>query len=261
MTARRFIGGHDWYREGCDWLLPAQGQLSGFWVGNAYGEEDESIATSMALLFLSKGRRPILIAKLKQGVGDEWNRHRGDVANLTRYVESRWQMDLNWQMMDLQMATVDDLRQSPVLYINASAARCLRPAGLAAKLRAYLDRSGFIFAELNCGGKAFENGFRQLMGKVFPSPNIACGSPAEHPIWFAEENMNPKPAAAEGNSAAARAWFWPRCTRAMRSRPALALLPVGAGPRRPQLPFQPGRAGPDQGRAVHRHQCAGLRHQ
>jgi hypothetical protein len=192
MTARRLIGGHDWYREGADVLVRSQDSLSGYWKGRGVSEDDADIATSWALLFLSKGRRPVLMAKLRHGNGDDWNQHRGDVNNLTRYVESRWKRDLTWQVLDLAKATVDDLLQTPVLYYCGStsplpAAEAGQDA-LAAKLRDYVDRGGFIFAEAYCGGTGFDDGFHRLMERVFPEPEYRLHLlPPEHPAWSAEE--------------------------------------------------------------------------
>ena len=76
----------------------------------------------MALLFLSKGRRPIVMAKLKYGDGDDWNQHRRDAAHLTAYTEEAWDLGLTWQVMDPATATVEDLLQAPVLYISGSQA-------------------------------------------------------------------------------------------------------------------------------------------
>ena len=82
--------------------------------------EQPLIGTSFALLFLSKGRWPILMAKLQYGDGDDWNHHRSDAGNLTRYAEVRWRRDLTWQVIDLRLASVDDLIQTPVLYLCGS---------------------------------------------------------------------------------------------------------------------------------------------
>jgi hypothetical protein len=57
MTARRFIGKHDWYREGADMLVRHQDHLSSFWKGTGNAENNPLIGSSFALLFLSKGRR------------------------------------------------------------------------------------------------------------------------------------------------------------------------------------------------------------
>ena len=198
MTAQRFIGKHDWYREGTKALLDLRGTIAGGdgWKGVGHGERDPIIGTSFALLFLSKGRWPVLVAKLKHGRGDDWNQHRNDVANLTRYVESKWKRDMVWQNVDLVAATVEDLLQSPVLYLcggdNPLPNDPDAQEQLARKLRDYLDRGGFLFAEGYSSGTTFDRGFRELMKKVLPEPEYSFHLlPPEHPIWRAEEAVDP----------------------------------------------------------------------
>ncbi len=197
LSARRFIGDHDWYREGADWLVRQQDSLSGYWTSVGAGESEPIIGTSFALLFLSKGRWPVLLGKAKHAPDYDWNRHRSDVNNLTRYVESRWKRDLTWQVVDLRQSTVEDLLQTPVLYLCGSQSplpeyRDERQL-LARKLRDYLDRGGFLFAEAYCGGSGFDKGFRELMGLAFPEPEYKLRPlEPEHPVWYAEEKVDPR---------------------------------------------------------------------
>jgi hypothetical protein len=196
LTARRFIGGHDWYREGTEALLRMKGgAASDHWVGVGRDEQNSLVATSFALLFLSKGRRPILLSKLKHGAEDGWNAHRNDVNNLTRYVESRWEQDLTWQVVDLKSTTVEDLLESPVLYlcgrdnpVQSAAAQ----EEIARKLRDYLDRGGFLFAEGYAGGVDFDRGFRELIdARVFPEREYRLVPlPPEHPVWRTAEKVD-----------------------------------------------------------------------
>jgi len=194
LTAQRFIGAHDWYREGSEYLVAHQDDLSGFFKGTGHAEDNPLVATSFALLFLSKGRRPTLMAKLQHGADADWDQHRSDVANLTRYVEARWNLDLTWQVIKLDAAKVDDLIQSPVLYYCGNLSPLPKTADsrrlLAEKLRDYLDRGGFIFAEGYCGGAGFDEGFRQLLGLILPEPEYQLRLlEPEHPIWHAEQKV------------------------------------------------------------------------
>jgi len=198
LTAQRTIGGHDWYREGAELLVHKQIPLSGSWKGSGYAEDDELVGTSLALLFLAKGRRPLLMAKLEHSPpGDDWNQHRSDVANLTRYVEPRWKLDLTWQVVNLQAATTEDLLQAPVLFMCGQRSPWpIKPSvqkPLAQKLRDYLDRGGFLFAEAYGNGSQFDQGFRRLMEEVFPEKEYSLQLLHEdHPIWYAEEMVDPK---------------------------------------------------------------------
>ncbi len=191
LTARRFIGDHDWYREGADFLVHQQDPFSHFWKHSWHAETDENISTALALLFLSKGRRPIVVAKLKYGDGDDWNQHRRDAANLTAYTEEKWKLGLTWQIMDPATASVEDLLQAPVLYVSGS--RLPQLMDHAQKIRDYLDRGGFLFAEACCSDpKSFDTGFRKLMAAVFPEPEYQLALiPPGHPLWRMEEIVRP----------------------------------------------------------------------
>jgi uncharacterized protein DUF4159 len=191
LTAHRFIGNHDWYREGTEAIIRDQDSLQHFWQGSWHLEQNPDVSTSMALLFLSKGRRPVVMAKLQYGQPGEWNQHRRDAANLTAYTEQAWHLGLTWQSMDPAKASVEDLLQAPVLYISGSRALDLLP--VAKKLRDYVDRGGFIFAEACCGdSKPFDASFRKLMAAVFPEPEYELQQVTPgHPIWHMQEMVRP----------------------------------------------------------------------
>lgn len=195
LTARRFIGEldpHDWYREGAEYLIRNQDPFSHSWTGQNTAEDNPHIATSMALLFLSKGRRPVLMAKLTHGPGEDWDNHENDMANLTARVEKLWDIDLTWQILNPESATVDDLLQAPVLFLSGSKSPDLD--GTAQKMRDYIDRGGFLFAESCClDGSRFEEGFRKYLDKVFPEKEYRLRRAGpEHPLWRVEELVRPE---------------------------------------------------------------------
>lgn len=191
LTAHRLIGNADWYREGAEYLVNRQDPLAHYWKGSSNGESNPHIATAMAMLFLSKGRRPVVMGKLQHGVGPDWNNHRRDAANLTAYAEERWDLDLTWQVINPAPATVEDLLQAPVLYVSGNRAPSLDAE--AQKLRDYIDRGGFIFAESCCrDAKQFNDGFRRLVAKMFPEPEYRLHQlPPSHPIWRMEKSVRP----------------------------------------------------------------------
>ncbi|MCG8586756.1 MAG: DUF4159 domain-containing protein, partial [Pirellulales bacterium] len=202
MTSRRFIfdsEGHprDWYREGSEVIIKMQDNLSGEIRSSGHGEDDPNVATALALLFLSKGRRPVLASKVKYGDDDNWDQHRNDLASLTRYTESKWKFDMNWQVLDMKSydVTVEDLLQSPVLWITGSSfPKELVDRKRAKLLRAYVDRGGFILAEACCSNpEGFDRGFRELMELVFPEGQYKLKPVMPtHPVWFAEERVDAK---------------------------------------------------------------------
>ena len=196
MTGQRFIGQHDWYREGTKFLIRGKEGQSVVWRGG--GVEDELVSTSFALLFLSRGRRPILMSKIQYGEGnsENWNAHPQDVNHLTQFVEKRWKMDLTWQTMNWETASAEDLLQSPVLYIcgdkNPLPRDRDRAEKVVLKLREYLENGGFIFAEAYGDDNGFDGGFREMMSRVLPEEGYELQLlEHDHPVWDAEIPVKP----------------------------------------------------------------------
>ncbi|MEM9702818.1 MAG: prenyltransferase/squalene oxidase repeat-containing protein, partial [Planctomycetota bacterium] len=110
LAGKRFFGPHDWYREGAEFLVVRNNQnpRTGGWQGNGFGENNETIGTAFALLFLSKGLSPVLINKLKyndRGT-DQWDAHPADARNLTYHISGlpKWPKLVTWQVLDLEKA-------------------------------------------------------------------------------------------------------------------------------------------------------------
>ena len=188
IGGQRFIGDHDWYREGAEALVNRQDRLRGSW-SELSSFQRADISTALAVLFLSKGRWPVLISKLRHSNDEQWNRHRSDLANLTRYVETRWKQGLTWQTIDANVASVTDLLQTPVLFISGKDNLRLT-ADVKQRLREYVNQGGFIFAEACCNSKAFDAQFRALMKELFPDNPLRL-LPPDHPVWYAEQPVEP----------------------------------------------------------------------
>jgi hypothetical protein len=211
LSGQRFIGRIDWYREGCEFLVREQNRDGG-WTKNAETSYDTvaTISTSFALLFLSKGRTPVLISKLAHGeftmpdngtmvergsapgvVG--WNRKHNDVRNLTAFAsrELFQGMPLGWQVYDprrKEFARTDDvlaevgvLVQSPILYLNGHE-RLNLPGQHKEIFKKYVEEGGFVIAEACCGSPAFAESFQALVKAQFPDSQLKP-MPPEHPIW------------------------------------------------------------------------------
>ncbi len=208
LSGLRFFGEFDWYRVGCEYLLDKKrgdGSKTGdvFWGSGGSDQSVSIISTSFALLFLSKGRTPILISKLVHGPGEDWNNDRNDIRNLVEYAKSEvfQNLPLGWQIFDTSeqdavndakiLALVRELLPSPILYLNGHKAPEL--TGVQKKLlKQYIDQGGFILAEACCSRPEFAQGFRELMKKddLFPD-NPLKPLPREHPIWQAHAAIPP----------------------------------------------------------------------
>lgn len=216
MSGQRLIGGHDWYREGCEHLLAHQDGLQRFWKGGT-GENEPLLGTSLALLFLSKGRRPVVMGKLKhkadvKGATElDWDHHRRAVQNLTLRVERQWRRELSWQTIEfvadapildalgrvrgkLPLPTAEELLEAPVLFLSGSDGLNFT-AEQKQTLKKYIENGGFLFAEAcsgsGCNGAAFDRDFRALMRELFPDSELRR-LPPDHAVWYAQEKVDPQ---------------------------------------------------------------------
>lgn len=188
LSGQRFFGNHDWYRRGARFLIDRQ-QVNGGWNIGGGGLPAELINTSFALLFLSKGRIPVIINKLKHGPGDDWNNAPNDVNNLTEFLARQWKVRLNWQIVDGAVATVEDLLQAPVLEINGHDGPVLSPKEKEL-LRAYVEQGGLIVADSNCSCAGFDEGIRALFAEIFPEPEQRFRRlEPSHGVWTSLFNL------------------------------------------------------------------------
>jgi hypothetical protein len=193
LTGQRFFGPNDWYREGADKLVHEQDRLQGFWqgAGPVEGDSDHVVTTSFALLFLAKGRAPVLVNKLRHGPKGDWNNDQDDIRNLVGLVSRDWKNLLTWQVVDPAAAAVEDLMQAPIVYFNGHEAPEFNDAGKKV-LREFVEQGGFIFAEACCGRAEFDRGFRDLMKELFPESEQQLHPLAEdHAVWRARHVLSP----------------------------------------------------------------------
>ena len=191
LSGQRYFGQHDWYREGAEKLVHEQDPLEGSWKQGVVFEQNPDVSTSFALLFLAKGRAPVLVNKLRHGPSGDWNNDTDDIRNLTNLVSRDWKNLVTWQVVDPNVASVRDLMQAPILFFNGHLAPEFSAEGKKA-LRDYVEQGGFIFADACCGRAEFDKGFHALMAEIFPEPEYKLHPLAEdHAVWRARHLLKP----------------------------------------------------------------------
>ena len=191
LTGVRFFGNHDWYREGAEELVHEQDPLEGRWIGQQI-ERNPVVATSFALLFLAKGRAPVLVNKLKHGDGTDWNNDFDDVRNLVGAVSRDWNHLLTWQVVDPNVSRLEDLLQAKIVFFNGHQAPVFSARG-EQNLREFVEQGGFILAEACCGSKEFDTGFQALMKRVFTDSEYQLKPlAADHPVWRSKWRLDPQ---------------------------------------------------------------------
>lgn len=186
----KYFGEADWYATGARRLLQRQRE-NGSWDGGTGGPVPN---TAFGLLFLVRGRAPVLMSKLEYELAPAranqparpgpWNQRPRDVANVTRFVSKQIEKPLNWQVTTLA-APVEELLDSPILYIAGNQPLSFTEAE-ETRLKHYVLRGGMILAHADCNASAFAQSVRQLGEKLFPVYDFA-ELPEEHPIYTRQQ--------------------------------------------------------------------------
>jgi hypothetical protein len=203
----KYIGDVDWFKWGSD-ILQKEQDPSGEWGSGMFAMKPGSVVdggvwnTSFALLFLSRGRAPVLFNKLQYNIlkgrttasEANWNQRPRDVANITRLLANQSETSLNWQIVNLQQPA-QDLIDAPLMYMSGNEAIKLSPADME-KLKEYVNEGGIIVGHADCDAVAFAASFRKLGSDLFPGQTFK-ELPADHPIYtnenFPAKAWNPVP--------------------------------------------------------------------
>ena len=179
----KYFGGHDWFKEIATHLLKSQ-QGSGSWDGH-YGE---LVSTCFAVMFLYKGRGPILFNKLQfDGL---WNSHRRDIHNLVGYFSKNKEQICHWQIVNLR-APVSELHDAPLLFITPEAPPPFDEKAKA-KLRQFTDTGGTILFEVSCGNADVRAWFQEFIAEVWPEWKLKPLGP-DHPSFIDPYRLDRRP--------------------------------------------------------------------
>jgi len=177
-TGMKFFGRHDWYKTGATYLINHQ-EGNGSWAKPGGGHSGGAGAmTSYALLFLLRGRRPVLFNRLE--FPGDWNNRPRALANLTRWFSRKFEREVYWQIINLKVP-VKDWHDAPILCLTGCKGIDLSAADLD-KIRTFVHQGGSILSVTECGGEGFKKGIREVYRKLFPRYKLTKVAP-DHPIY------------------------------------------------------------------------------
>ncbi|MBV8781765.1 MAG: DUF4159 domain-containing protein, partial [Phycisphaerae bacterium] len=142
--------------------------------------------TAFRLLFLSRGRHPIFLSKLRYD-GD-WSFRPRDVANLTKYAGHELEVPLNWQTVGLDRSALE-WSDSPVLMISGEKPPTFSDADVA-KLGEYIRAGGLLYTESNRDSAEFTHFAEELAHRLFPNRALSP-IPPTHPLYNSVFNLSP----------------------------------------------------------------------
>lgn len=202
-SGRKYFGTKDWYQLGADYLITHQ-LPDGSWTDNfpdaqknpnfVFGQVPD---TAFSLLFLARGRAPVMINKLQYENGTDknaleaWNERPRDAANLARWAGKAHESYYNWQVVNLRV-TPEELHDAPILYISGSAPIKFKPED-EAKLRTFVQEGGMILGNSDCGKDQFSKSFEELGKGLFPGCTWRQAAPTDFIYTEQFKDFRPRP--------------------------------------------------------------------
>lgn len=157
----KFFGTANWYRQGAALLVNTQA-ADGSWSGGFAGARS-SVATAYSLLFLARGRNPVVFNKLQYD--GPWNARPLDNARITRWMSKKFDnLAINWQVVNLKVSP-DEWLDAPVLLITGGKALNFSAADVA-KLRAFVNAGGLIFSVAEGTKPEFTESVRKIAAQM-----------------------------------------------------------------------------------------------
>lgn len=175
----KYFGEHDWYRTIADSVVRGQNGNGG------WGSIKE---TSYKLLFLARGRHPLIMNKLR--FDGYWHNRPRDVANLSRFASRELERPINWQIVPVDRDWTD-WNDAPILYFASHEPIRFKPEDLE-KLRNYVHAGGLIFTQADGGNPRFNQFVKQLGPKLFPDHEWR-DLPADHDLFSLNFKIDPRP--------------------------------------------------------------------
>ena len=167
----KYFGRHDWYRHLAAEVVAKQAS-DGSW--------GDVVDTSFALLFLSRGRHPVMMNKVR--FNGYWANRPRDVANLARFAARQLERELNWQVVPLRPAKEwTDWLDSPILYLASHKAPALLDSDYD-NLRQFVAAGGLLYTQADGDDPEFTKWAAELAATLFPKYEMK-DLPSDHPIY------------------------------------------------------------------------------
>ena len=171
----KYFGKLNWYREGATRMLKAQ-RPNGMVPSMVWG--DANVATAYALLYLVRGRHPVIFNKLK--FNSDWNNRPRDLSSLTRWMSKTFERTVNWQIIALDNPVVE-WHDAPILYISGAKDPKFADKDIDT-LRTFVHQGGTIFSCTECSGGGFKTGIRKAYAQMFPTRKLTP-MPPKHEMF------------------------------------------------------------------------------
>jgi hypothetical protein len=177
----KYFGTHDWYRELTQLILDNQ-NANGSWG------QQQLIDTPYVLLFLARGRHPVIMNKLR--FDGFWANRPRDLFNLSAYMSEELERPLNWQIVPIEHEWTD-WTDAPILYMASHKAPTLSDRDYD-NIRSFINNGGLLFTQSDGSDANFDVFVAQMAHKLFPNYKLT-DLPPDDPLYSVNYHLDPKP--------------------------------------------------------------------
>ena len=177
----KYINNRDWYRQGAGVITDKQ-RPDGMWYLDTTSFSSKNVTknvfTAYALMFLSRGRSPVLFNKLEYS--GYWDARPRDAANITAWVAKTFEKPLAWQSVGLKRD--QDWLDAPILLITGSRDPKFSAANLA-MLRGYIESGGMIFSTADNASDEFTKAMKKYAVALVGDKREMRELESTHPLF------------------------------------------------------------------------------
>jgi len=220
----KYFGEHDWFREGaaavlsrlCEPVRDEGGRLIGFQLKEQFPStgfnEVPVVQLSFALMFLSHGRVPIVVSKVRDD-RLSWNTRSRDAANLAWWVGQETEQRLSWQVLDVDQS-IEDWFEGALVYLATDQSlpyvkefdQARNPAFLKGstdtdevggtttyeRIKRYLDLGGLLFTNADSHNDHMTESVEQMARRMYPGA-MWRRLPKDHWVYRLSAEMDRPP--------------------------------------------------------------------
>ena len=183
----KFFNKTNWYRAAAANVLSLQnpdGSFSSTFIGAT-----PTVNTSYALLFLIRGRAPVVMNKLQYN--GAWNVRPRDSANLTRFFAKSFEKHINWQIVGIDNPVAEWL-DAPILLITFNREPAFTNEEVS-RLREFVNSGGIIFSVAEQDRQATTDAVKRCAAKVAGDQYEMRILPKDHPLFSIETKFKMPP--------------------------------------------------------------------
>jgi hypothetical protein len=201
----KYINGVNWYKESAAVLMKKQ-EANGSWaldsIGTFYVIVPPNVFTAYAIMFLSRGRSPVLFNKLQYD--GPWDARPRDDANVSAFIGRSFEKPLAWQSVSLKGE--QDWLDAPVLYIAGAKDPKFTPADIAT-LRAYVEAGGIIFSTADNASAEFTAAMKKAAGQMVDDRHEMRDLDPAHPVFTLWNKVDKPPKLAGMSNGVREVWI------------------------------------------------------